>query len=86
MLKRPRAGGKFIIKEQGPKHRVILLLLIQWCIPVKVLWLVIPLAPLLSPSECMCLKLEKDRENRDLEEISYTCEFVVYQLHFEKGT
>lgn len=34
VLKRPRAGGEFFIKEQRPKHWVILLLLIQWCIPM----------------------------------------------------
>lgn len=52
---------------------------------MKELWLVIPLTPVLSPSEYMCLKLEKGREIRDLEETSYKWEFVVYHLHFEKG-
>lgn len=52
---------------------------------MKELWLVIPLTPVLSPSEYMCLKLEKGREIRDLEETSYKWEFVVYHLHFEEG-
>lgn len=60
-LKRPRAAGRFIIKEQTPKHGAALLLPINQCIPKELHGIHIPLTPLLSPSQQMCLKLEKDR-------------------------